>query len=1032
MKRILLLSFAFLTVIAFSAMAQRTVSGKVTDDTGEALPGVNVVIKGTTTGVTTDLDGNYRLSVDDGATLVFSYVGFETQEIQVGARSTIDVTLGGATELQEVVVTGYSSTTKERSSISSATVTNKDIANRPNPSFVQTLSGQVAGVNIVTNSGQPGANSTFQIRGVSSINGDTEPLFVIDGAPVDADNFRSINPNDIESVSVLKDAGATAIYGNRGANGVVLITTRSGSYNSPLDIQYTYRVGKSSLQDNDYDLMNAREQLEFERSSIGLGVGATPIYYQNRPNTPYGPINGLASPITDAQIDSMVARVDGGTSWEDWFFSQGTAQQHNLSLTRGTENMRMALSFGYLNQEGILQSSSLERGNIRTNISGRSDNQKFTYSVNTSVNYSTNEEPNSIGGSGINRNYVLGAYQSVQYISPNDYSNGADLLSPLAFANTPLFLIDRLETYTRVEDEVKLIGTISAGYEIIEGLSVNYRVSGDFQEETLTRAEGPTSFNALLFAQTGNTTPGFQQQMFTREFRFNQVASINYSKSFDVHTVTAGAYAEEFRARYDHFRFFSEGLDPKTFFPGDGSAFVPDNASNDWFVDPIAANILKAGLFSYFGTLDYDYDSKYGAAFVVRRDASFRFAESNRWGTFWSASARWNIHNEAFASNLPFDVLKLRASYGVTGNQNVNVFDTEFNESSVFSAPDLTRALFATGAGYGGQNSLQLSQIPNNALRWEEVAQWNIGLDAEAFNNKLRVKFDVYNKLTSGLFQSVPVSAINSVTSLNSNFGEMKNSGFDWEVAYDILRDPNGANLTVRTVGNYNKIELLEFPGGLQEQVGTGRIGGPLNEQFRYRYAGVNPANGNLLFLTADGEVTENPDADTDRVWLGRNIYPDYIGSFSVDFDYKGFFVQVQMNYTLGVDRLDFDYSGFVNPDNIGQFRHSRDMLRAWTPENRFTDIPRLNAPNRSLGGASDRFLRNADYLRLRFATVGYDFPKAMLDQTNFFKSARVFVNGENLFTITEWRGFDAEAQSNTSRLYPTPRTVSLGVELGF
>ncbi|WP_462248004.1 SusC/RagA family TonB-linked outer membrane protein [Ekhidna sp.] len=1031
MKRNLLLSFAFFIAVAFVAMAQRTVSGKVTDDTGEALPGVNVVIKGTTTGVTTDLDGNFRISVDDGATLIFSYVGFETQEIEVGARTTIDVTLGGLTELQEVVVTGYSSITEEKSSISAATVSSQTIQNRPNPSFVQTLSGQVAGLAITTTSGQPGAGSDIRLRGTNSINGDNEPLFIIDGAPVNQDNFRSLNPNDIESVSVLKDAGATAIYGNRGANGVIVVTTKKGSYNSPLEIAYTYRVASSSLQKERYDLMGTAEQLTLERDAYLLGVGARPIYHQDRTGQGIPGLNiqsdGSYIPLSDAQIDSF--RINKNADYVDFFFDQGIAHQHNLSLSRGGENTRVSLNFGYLNQEGVLQSSSLERGNIRVNLSGKNNNGKLNYGINTSINYSDSEEPNSIGSGAINRNYILGAYQSVTYVTPDEYTNGAAILSPLAFANTPLFLIDRLNTYTRKENEMKMIGTINLNYEIIDGLQVGYQISGDFQEEVLTRAEGPTSFNALLFAQTGNTTAGFQQQAFTREFRYNQLLSLNYTKSFDVHTINAGLYSEEFRARYDHFRFFSEGLDPKTFSPGDGSAFVPDNAQNDFFVDPVAANILKAGLYSYFGTLGYDYDAKYGLDFTVRRDASFRFAESNRWGTFWSTAARWNVHNESFASNLPFDILKVRASYGVTGNQVINIFDIEFNESQVFSSPDLTRDLFATGAGYGGANSLVLGQIGNSSLRWEEVEQINIGLDAELFQSRLRAKFDYYQKTTDGLFQGVPVSAVTSVTNIDANFGSMRNTGFDFELSYDILRNANGPNLTIRTVGNYNKNEILEFPGGLEEQVGVGRVGGPIREFFAVRYAGVNPANGNLLFLTADGEVTENPDVDNDRVWLGKNDLPDYQGSINIDFDYKGIFVQLQANYAIGVFRFDNDYASFVSPDNIGQFRHSRDIHRSWTPNNRVTDMPRLNAPNRSI--ASDRFLRNADYLRLRFATIGYDFPQSMVDKTQFLTRARVFVNGENLITFTDWRGFDVEGFGG-SRLYPTPRTVSLGIELGF
>lgn len=352
MKRILLLSLAFLTVIAFSAIAQRTVSGKITDDTGEALPGVNVVIKGTTTGVTTDLDGNYRISVDDGATLVFSYVGFETQEIEIGARTTIDVTLGGATELQEVVVTGYSSQVKEKSNIAAATVDAKTIENRPNASVVQRLQGQVPGLNITTASGQPGANSTVQLRGVNSLNGDTEPLFVIDGAPVDQDNFRSLNPNDIADITVLKDAGATAIYGNRGANGVIVITTKSGEYNQPLNVQYTYLGSISQLQDNNYKLMDSQQQLRLERA-FGAGLGGSRIQSSgfDDPNT-YP--NWVDPSRTDNTLltDEEIAGAPN-TDWVNFFFRDAVAHNHNLSISGGSENNSYFINLGYLQQEGI-------------------------------------------------------------------------------------------------------------------------------------------------------------------------------------------------------------------------------------------------------------------------------------------------------------------------------------------------------------------------------------------------------------------------------------------------------------------------------------------------------------------------------------------------------------------------------------------------------------------------------------------------------------------------------------------------------
>ncbi|MBT8276600.1 MAG: SusC/RagA family TonB-linked outer membrane protein, partial [Bacteroidia bacterium] len=888
-----------------------------------------------------------------------------------------------AEALQEVVVQGYRNSTKEKSSIASVTINAETIENRPNASFVQTLSGQVAGLNITTSTGQPGAASQVNLRGVTSINGNTQPLYIIDGVPVDENNFRSLNPQDIASISVLKDAGATAIYGNRGANGVIVIKTRQGNFNQGLQINYTGIMSFSTLQDNDYNLMDSQEQLTLENQR-GLGRGAT---------------------LTDQEI-----ALAPTFNWADFFFDTGLTQNHTLTLQSGSENFTQFTSLGYFDQEGVLQDSDLKRFSIRNNTTGKSENEKFNYSTNLTINYSESNEPNSIGSGAINRNYILGAYQSVPYITPDDYTTGADLISPLTFANTPLFLLDRLLTYTRKEEEVKLIGSFQAGYDITDNLSANVTMSADYQSEFLTRAEGPTSFNAILFAQTGNNTAGFQQQISTRQFSYNQVTSLNYNNTWGKHTLDVGVYSEYFKAHLRTFGYFAEGLDPKTFFPGDGAGFVDDNSANDFFVDTATATIRNAGLFSVFSQADYDYDGRYGITGTIRRDASYRFAGSNRYANFYSVAGRWNIDNEAFMENSVFDVLKLRASYGTSGNQRIS-------GATYFSAPDLTQNFFATGTGYAGFNSIFLSQIANTTLRWETVTQGNVGLDFELFNSRLRGSVDGYVKETSDLFQSTPVSAINAVTELDANTGTLTNTGVDLTLNYNILNGgEDGLNLVLNFVGNYNKQELGDLPSEDGELIGTGRNGGKLFEYYTIRYAGVNPANGNLLFLDADGNITENPDADTDRVWLDKNIYPDFNGSFGFNLDYKGFFLQTQFNYTVGVDRQDFDLSGFQNPDNIGQFRTSRDLFRAWTPDNRITDIPAYDAFNRA-SFASDRYIRDADYIRLRFASIGYDFPDRFLEGTGLTR-LRVFGNAENLFTITKWRGFDAEALSNTSRLY--------------
>jgi len=549
----LTLSLLFVFFVGFStAYAQdKTISGTVTSsEDNSSLPGVNVFVKGTTQGTVTDLEGKYRLTISaDANTLVFSYIGFISQEVKIAGRSTVNLTLEPDTELlEEVVVTGYQTTSKERSSIAAQTVSAETIQNRPNANFTQTLQGQVAGLNITTSNGQPGGNSTINLRGVGSINGNTEPLFIIDGTPVDEDNFRSLNPNDIANVTVLKDAGATAIYGNRGANGVIVITTKSGSFGAGLQVTYTGQYNITNLQTNDYNLMNSQEQLTLERD-FGRGRGTN---------------------LTDAEIAASPFQ-----NWYDYFFDAGLSQIHNLTISNGKENIKTFTSVGYTNQDGVLKNSSLERYNLRNNLNGKSTNGRLNYSLNTSINYSKNDEPASIGTGGINRNLVLGAYQSAPYITIDDYVDGRSLLSPLSFTNTPLFLVDLLKTFTREENELKMIGSANINYEIIDGLTADVKFGADFTDENLLSSEAPNSFNALLFAPGGrnnNLTPGSENQQTTRTLTYNIISSLNYTKKFGDHTVSAGVFTETFRGHRYTFGFRNQGLDPKTYSPGNGGA----------------------------------------------------------------------------------------------------------------------------------------------------------------------------------------------------------------------------------------------------------------------------------------------------------------------------------------------------------------------------------------------------------------------------------------------------------------------------
>ena len=989
-------------VVQISFAQQKTVSGTVSDESG-ALPGVSILIKGTTTGTETDFDGKYSISTKRGDVLVFRYLGYKAVNKTVGNSNNINVKLvEDSNVLEEIVITGYTTTSKAKASTASTQLNAETIENRPNGSLVQTLAGQVPGLDIATNTGQPGANSLVQLRGVNSINGNTEPLFIMDGIPINEDNFRSLNQNEIASITVLKDAGATAIYGSRGANGVIIIKTKTGKKNSGLQVKYNSILSFSQIQGNRYNLLNSQDYAKLERER-GIGLGAGDQVGVNYPS------NG--GPLTDAQINDLPTE-----DWLDVFMRNGLTQNHTMSFSSGDEKSTQFTSIGYFNQEGILKESSLQRFNIRNNLTGGND--KFKYSTNVSLNYSKNDSPTSVGSGGVNQNPFFGAYAALPYLTIEDRPTSEELVGNIIFAYSPYFIADKLFSDKAVDEEVKIVASVSASYDITSDLTASVVSGVDYESVFSLDTRDPEGFNALLF---NRANPGYQIQSTDRRAAFNTTTSLNYNKEFNKHTINVGLYSEYFKAHLRRFGYRSNGLNVKTFSPGDGAGFIGDNANNDLFVDTVNATKLDAGLLSFFSSADYDYDSRFGLSGTVRRDASYRFSTTNRWATFWAVSGRWNLDQESWMEDSVFNRLKLRASYGTSGNQRIQ-------GNSYFSAPDLAFDFYGTGTGYVGEPSIGLSQLGNDTLKWETVTQLNVGVDFALFNSRLRGSFDYYRKKTSDLFQSLPLSAITGVTSLAANAGSLNNNGFDFELTYDIVRG-NDFNLSVSSVGNINDNFLSEIPSESGEIIGLGRNGGPIFERYEIRYAGVNPANGNLLFLDKDDNLTESPDADTDRVWTGKNLTPEIQGSFSFNADYKGFFLQSQFNYTLGVDFSDFDYANFLDPNDIGTFNLSSDILRAWTPDNRITDIPTIS-PGSNVGVYnSDRFVVDRDFLRLRFLTFGYNFPKEFLNKTNI-TNLRLFMNGENLVTFTKFRGYDASSRT-TSRTYPTPRIYSLGLEIG-
>ena len=995
----------------FSFAQEKTVNGVVTDATGP-IPGANVMVKGTKTGVQTDFDGKYAIKAKVGDVLIVSYLGMKNSSVTVGATSTVNVKLVSASQdLEEVVIQGYRTVTKKTAVTAAASITAQTIENRPNANVLNTVQGQLAGVNISASSGQPGAKPTVIIRGVGTLNGNTDPLYVIDGFPSNSDSFRTLNPNDIASFDVLKDASAISEYGSRGSNGVIVIKTKRGSFNDDKTIfRYSSQYGISDLQTPKYSYANSQQLLTLEKR-FGAGRGAT---------------------LTDAQI----AAYSINTNWVDYFFRTSTSVNHNLSIEQNGKNLNSFTSLSYFDQDGVLKGTGLKRFTVRNNISGKSTDERFKYSVNSAVGYSKSNEATGLGTGGINQNYVLGAYQSAPYVSPDEYQDPRQVLAAYRASGTllltPLFLIDKLNTFSNLTEETRIDLATEASYKIATGLTGRVRTSGQLLETRFTEARFPISFNALLFLSPGQTFGGYEAIFQRREFLFSNLFQLDYNKSIGNHTFSAAAASEYNHSRLNTNNFTQNGLDPVLFVPNTGAGYVGDTSANDFNVPTVSASQLRNDLISYFGTVDYDFKKTFGLVGSYRIDGSSRFIKENQFNNFWSLGGRINLEEMGFLKSLDYiDVLKIRGSIGTSGNQRIvdGSIYAGINPPAFADIYPGTNNAYNNGQGYG-------LTIGYPALRWETTEQYNIGLDFEFFKSSLRGSFDYYNKNTVDLFLSTPLVPATGATSVTRNSdASVLNTGFELSVAYDLVKNQN-LTLTVRANGsiNDNSINGITSNGGeivSAAGLNINRNGGKLNQFYLYKYLGVNPVNGNLLYEDINGNPTEAP-TGADRKATGKNYLAKYQGGFGFDLSYKGFFTSTTFTFAQEVDRFDYDLSGLYSTGRIGTFNVTDDLLNAWTPTNTTSNVPNLRATNYGAQSLSDRFLKDASYVRLRNVQVGYRVPKQFIKNT-FLSDVSFTIQGENLFNITKWQGFDPESSRSADQSqYPTARSFTFGVDLKF
>ena len=919
--------------------------------------------------------------------------------------------------ITEVVIQGYSkTTTKPKDVTASVSISAEKFENRPNVSFLNSLQGEAAGLSINSDSGSPGSSKQdVIIRGLSSLNSTSEPLYVIDGIISNTTQFRNLNPNDIEAVNVLKDAAGAAIYGNRGANGVIVIKTKNARYGSSFGVTYNGTTGISFLPETYYDIANAKELLTIQkRANNGQGAG-----------------------LTDAQIASY--GID--TDWKKVLFNPSLTQSHDIGIRVGGENVSNYTSIGYMDQEGVVATTDFKRFTFRNNLQGKSKNERLTFGANVALGYSKrhqlDEETRTDIAANVIQNPLLVGIVALPTLASGAYANGQALYNGIGSSfgggNNVYVLEDVLKgTLPNLFTETSTNVNLNGSYKLTDRLTVSNRVGAEYTYSERLFARTPQSYLGIVVAANSatasNPNPYGGIEQFTKStfLTINNVSSVSYSMDFGKHTIDVAAYLDYLKSHYNATFQGRSGLNPLSYAFGAGTGYVPFSPTEPTFYAPTAtASKITAGTLGYFGTLDYDYDDKYGFNGSIRRDASYRFVGDNKWGTFYSVAGRWNIDKEDFMQGSTFSMLKLRASYGKLGNQNVT-------GGSIITTPNIVRDTNVVTLGYNNINgSAFTSVIGNPQAQWEEIYQGNIGLDFTLSNRKLEGQIDVYQKTTKQLYNAINLSAVTSLYGIDGNNGSLENKGIEAALKYHVIKKPN-ASLSLFANASYNKASIKALVK--DDETGSLRnvVGGLPFEWYMVPYLGVNQSNGNLLFQAANGSITETPDTVNDAVATGKSYQPKWLGGFGFNSTYKGFFLDATFSFQQGAYKYDNQMDFLYDPTAVGNYNVSAELLNAWTPTNTNTNIPSLTASNYTVVGNSDRYLRDASFIRMKSVVFGYSVSRDLLAGTGL-KGAKFFVQAENMLTFTKWKGYDPEpAFATSTSVYPNMKIISLGANIDF
>lgn len=1031
MRRLLLVLTTSLMVVASAIAQERSVSGRVTSaEDGSSLPGVNVVIKGTTNGTVTDSDGNFKLSVpSSGGALLFSFIGLKSQEVLIGDRTVVDVSLSlDVTQLSEIVVTtGY---TEEKKFIGSAgSLSGAMIERTPLGSLDQALQGRIAGVLVNSGSGQPGSSATVRIRGVSSISGaGAQPLYVVDGVPVLGD-LSGLNPNDIISQTVLKDGASGALYGARGANGVIVITTRKGQSDANA-IEFRTQVGVS-VQPNptNFPMMNTAQALEYEERMGLAGVGAT------GPGWVYSPLNpsyALQTPAVQADRDAALARFRGNNrDYADDLFRNGISTTNELVLRGGTEKSKYYTSFNVFDQDGFAAGSNFTRYTGRVNV----DQKLGKLTANLSSTIVQSQTDSNVGD--ILGNSAANPFQIIWRAKPYEpvYKDDGTLDFGAHTATTPRNIantIERAQNAVYKRKDYRILGGLALKYQIVDGLSIRNNFGVD-----INLTQGMYSINPNSFVGSQQTqNSGYHTESALNRTQVINTTSVNYAKIInDIHEVEVGAYFEALKVMNNGFGYQLYNLDKRLTETGQGAGAIPTTPGQLTY--PQNANGAKSqyGIRSYFATARYTYADKYTANFNARVDGTSRILnEANKEVSTWSAGLGWDVINEGFMSsqNIVTD-LKVRATYGEVPNIGSITNNNYTLSGGMFNVPNYLGpqlASFATSNAFAGSTITGLipSTPGNPYLKIETVQKYNVGFDVSVFD-KATLVVDLYKNTTVDLFVSQPLGATTGFggSSLPINAGKMSNKGIELTLSGDIYnRGDFKVDANFNHAINVNEIEDL---GAVNEYpLGTFLIkeGLPYGSHYTFDYLGADPATGQPVYRKENGETTFSQ-TDAGQVAKFGTFLPKHTGGFSLSAKYKRIQLATFFTYQFDVVRSNNVWNwvtrgipGYSNSVN----QASVLLTDQWQQPG---DVKFYQSPQYDRGFTSSD-LMDAKFLRLRELTISYILPKI-----KYAKEIRVYARGQNLKIWSPWKGLDPEDDNNISlQEYPNPRMYVFGVDFTF